>query len=48
MIAILTLISITEQWLTYHKRNGRHIEAAACAIRIKALRDAVKALEGDG
>lgn len=45
MTVILKLISETEKWRKEHKAFGRHIEAAACAIRLKALRDAVEALE---
>jgi hypothetical protein len=42
---ILALISQTEAWLKFHKARNSHIEAAACQIRLKALRDAVEALE---
>lgn len=45
MNAILKLISETESWRTFHKSRGSHIEAAACAIRIKALRDALAAVD---
>jgi hypothetical protein len=47
MTAILHLISETESWLRFHKARNAHIEAAACAIRIKALRDAFDALAKD-
>ncbi len=45
MIGIMRLISETERWHQLHKAMGRHIEAAACAIRLKALRDALEALK---
>ncbi|WP_267550286.1 hypothetical protein [Rhizobium rhizogenes] len=44
MTKILALISETESWRTYHKRRNQHIEAAACAIRLKALHDALACL----
>lgn len=40
--SIALLIAETERWLADHKRAGRGIEAAACAIRIKALKDAAQ------
>lgn len=43
---ILALISQTESWLKFHKARHSYIEAAACQIRLRALRDAVEALEG--
>lgn len=46
MTAILLLISEADRWRIEHKRAGRQIEAAACAIRIKALKDALEALKG--
>jgi len=45
MSRILAMISETEEWRKLHKAKGAHIEAAACAIRLKALRDAVSALK---
>lgn len=48
MTAIKKLISETEGWRKLHKARGAHIEAAACAIRIKALQDALSALERGG
>lgn len=47
MTKIVALISQTESWLKFHKARHSHIEAAACQIRLKALRDAVEALEGN-
>ncbi|MBM7045424.1 hypothetical protein [Rhizobium lusitanum] len=44
MAEILRLISETESWRKFHKNRSQHIEAAACAIRIKALRDALSCL----
>jgi hypothetical protein len=41
------MIAQTERWRLVHKAAQRHIEAAACAIRIKALRDALEALQED-
>lgn len=40
------LIRETEQWRVYHKQRGQvgYIEALACDIRIKALRDAKEAM----
>jgi hypothetical protein len=43
--AILKLIEETESWRRFHKARNAHIEAAACAVRIKALRDALDAVE---
>jgi hypothetical protein len=40
------LIRETEQWREYHKRNHNVIDAAACAIRLAALKE-VKALLKD-
>lgn len=45
MTAILKLISEAESWRMFHKSRSNHIEAAACAIRLKALRDALAVLE---
>lgn len=40
------LIREAEQWRVYHKQRGQvgYIEALACDIRIKALRDAKEAM----
>lgn len=43
--AIYRLILETEKWLKDHKINYRHIEAAACQIRLKALKDALEAVK---
>jgi glycerol dehydrogenase-like iron-containing ADH family enzyme len=43
---IIALIHETRQWRKEHKLAGRQIEAAACAIREKALSDALKAIGG--
>lgn len=37
---ILQLIKETEQWREYHKANRNPIDAAACAIRLNALKEA--------
>ena len=37
---IETLIKETEQWQQYHRANRNAIEAAACAIRLAALKQA--------
>jgi hypothetical protein len=38
---IEALIAQTERWLSFHRSRGKQgqIEAAACAIRLRALRD---------
>jgi hypothetical protein len=36
------LIRETEQWREYHKRNHNVIDAAACAIRLTALKQALE------
>ena len=36
------LIKITEQWREYHRQNQNHIDAAACAIRLNALKEALE------
>lgn len=33
------LIKETEQWRDYHRANRNHIDAAACAIRLTALKE---------
>ena len=43
---IHALFRQTETWRAAHARAGRMIEAAACAIRIRALRDALAIAEG--
>ncbi|NTG86144.1 hypothetical protein G6L15_08295 [Agrobacterium rhizogenes] len=48
MADILKLISETEAWRTFHKKRGYHIKAAACAIRLKALRDALGCFSPSG
>lgn len=57
--AIRALIADTERHLNVHRarrdrpgmskhdRAGESIEAAACAIRLRALRDALRAVEGE-
>lgn len=47
MEAIRKLRAETFEWLAYHKRRHHRIEALACNIRLKALSDALKALEED-
>lgn len=42
--AITTLIEETNAWRDQAKARGFHIEAAACSVRIKALRDALAAI----
>ena len=36
------LIKETEQWREYHRQNHNQIDAAACAIRLIALKEARK------
>lgn len=43
MSAIREMIAETKRWLAEHKAAGRRIEAAACAIRLRALEDALTA-----
>lgn len=38
---ITALIREADQWRHEHKAALRHVEAAACAIRIRALQDAL-------
>jgi hypothetical protein len=47
MTAIVAMIEETESWRAAHRAARRHIEAAACAIRLKALRDVLAAIEED-
>lgn len=44
MEAIDRLIAETFEWLAFHKRRHSNIEMLACAIRLKALQDAKRAL----
>ena len=39
------LIAETEEWRKYHVERRAMVEALACSIRLKALRDAVRALK---
>lgn len=45
MTVIRKLIAEAESWREYYRARGAHIEAAACSIRIKALLDALAALQ---
>lgn len=45
MMEILKLISEAENWRAFHLARRNWIEAAAASIRIKALNDAIAALE---
>jgi len=36
------LIKDTEQWREYHRQNRNHVDAAACAIRLNALREVLE------
>ncbi|UGB26402.1 hypothetical protein LPC10_01940 [Methylorubrum sp. B1-46] len=42
---IRALITQAEHWRDQHARAGNSIDAAACAIRIRALQDALKIVE---
>lgn len=42
---IKALIAEAERWQKEHSTAGRRIEAAACAIRTKALREALEIVE---
>ena len=44
---LLSLIRQAQNWRRDHIRAGRGIEAAACAIRIRALEDALAVIGGD-
>lgn len=44
---IRALIKQAEFWREMHARAGHSIDAAACAIRIRALQDALKIVEAD-
>ena len=35
------LIKETERWREYHRQHRNHIDAAACAIRLNALHEAL-------
>ena len=39
------LIKETMQWREYHRVNRNHIDAAACAIRLNALREALEIIK---
>lgn len=39
---IQKLIKETELWREYHRQNRNPIDAAACAIRLTALREALE------
>ncbi len=43
---IRALIAQTEAWRVTHIAAGHGIDAAACAIRIRALKDALAVVEG--
>lgn len=45
MDEIKRMIAQTQQWRLEHRGAKRKIEAAACAIRERALRDALAVLE---
>lgn len=47
MARIAQLIVETDSWRIAHKLAGRHVEAAACAIRVRALRDALAAVAAE-
>jgi hypothetical protein len=36
------LIKATEQWREHHRQQRNHIDAAACAIRLNALKEALE------
>lgn len=42
---IENLIKETEQWRDYHRQNRNHIDAAACAIRLNALKEAYEIIK---
>jgi hypothetical protein len=39
------LIKDTEQWREYHRMNRNHIDAAACAVRLNALKEALEIIK---
>jgi hypothetical protein len=39
------LIKETEQWREHHRANRNQIDAAACAIRLNALREVLKIIQ---
>jgi hypothetical protein len=47
MAEIKRMISETRKWKTFHMDRDAHIEAAACAIREAALKDALRAIQKD-
>ena len=42
---IENLIKETEHWRDYHRQNRNHIDAAACAIRLNALKEAYEIIK---
>ena len=46
MAKLDALIAETLEWLAFHKSRKAKIEALACQIRLKALREAKLAVEG--
>jgi len=42
---ILTLIEEAKRWRLQHKAAGRTVEALAASLRIRALQDALAAME---
>jgi len=36
------LIKETERWRDFHRKNKNHIDAAACAIRIAAIKETLE------
>ena len=45
LVQIEQLIKETEQWRDYHRVNRNVIDAAACAIRLTALREALEIIK---
>jgi hypothetical protein len=39
------LIKTTEQWREYHRQHRNQIDAAACAIRLTALKEVLKIIQ---
>jgi hypothetical protein len=48
MAEVNRLIAETEKWLKFHRSRLAWIEAFACNIRLRALREAKRAFEADG
>lgn len=42
---IVKLIAETEQWRNFHRQNRNPIDAAACAIRLTALKEALEIIK---